>query len=137
MYRKPINPKHGAALAAYEASLKFLDQSPPDTLNSVRNHFEALEIAYKHLVNAEPKSKLNSFGVQKELKPLFQRQYDGNEVAIKAMEHILDGFCDWIDAAHMYRHGQKIEQPQPPPLDFTVAFISQGSSYIRLLLSMT
>jgi hypothetical protein len=129
-------PKFSAALSAFESAFSALDSSPPDTTSAVRNLFESVEIAYKLIFDTKGKSRLNSQAIQKEIKLAFQQKLSENQVAIQAMNHLLDGFCDWADAAHMYRHGQKIESPQPPTVDFVVAFISQGSSLIRLLVSL-
>lgn len=128
--------KFSAALAAFESTFKALDRSPSDTVSAIRSLFESVEIVYKLVFNSDGKSRLNSFAIQKEIKPAFQQRLLGNDVAIKAMDHFLDGFCDWTEAAHMYRHGQKIEEPQPPSMEFVVAFISQGASFIRLLTSL-
>jgi hypothetical protein len=59
-----------------------------------------------------------------------------NQIASKAAEYLLDSLCDWIDAGHIYRHGQKVQEPLPPPIDLAVIFISQGASYIRYLLPL-
>ena len=125
-----------AVKEAVERAYSFLDQDPPDTASAVRSIFEALEILYKHIVKAEGKDRLNSTGVQKKLKPILQQSLVNNQVASKAVDHLMDGLCDWIDAGHMYRHGQKLEEPSPPPLDYAVLFISQGSSYLRYLLPL-
>ncbi|MDM7860560.1 hypothetical protein QTP81_08125 [Alteromonas sp. ASW11-36] len=119
---------------AFEKSYALLDRDPPDTASAIRAVFEALEITYKHLINAKGKERLNSHGVQKNLKSLFQAKLTDRPVELNATEHLLDGFCDWIDAAHMYRHGQKIESTEAPSIDFAVMFISQGASYLRFLL---
>jgi len=125
-----------AVKEAVERAYSFLDQDPPDTASAVRSIFEALEILYKHIVKAEGKDRLNSMGVQKKLRPILQQSLVNNQVASKAVDHLMDGLCDWIDAGHMYRHGQKLEEPSPPPLDYAVLFISQGSSYLRYLLPL-
>lgn len=119
-----------------ERAHSFLDQDPPDTGSAVKSMFEALEILYKHIVNAVGKDRLNSKGVQEKLKPILQKSLSSDPVASKAVDHIMDSFCDWIDAGHMYRHGQKLEEPSPPPLDYAVLFISLGSSYLRYLLPL-
>lgn len=121
---------------AFEKSHVFLDQDTPDTASAVRAVFESIEILYKHLIKAEGKDRLNSHGVQKILKPKVQEKLAEKSVELKATEHMLDGFCDWIDAGHMYRHGQKTEATEPPSIDFAVMFISQGASYLRFLLQL-
>ena len=123
-----------AVLEAFKKSYSFLDQNTPDTASSIRSIFEATEILYKHIVNAEGKDRLNSSGVQDKLKPLVQDTLKSNSIAQDACNYMLNSLRNWIEAGHMYRHGQRIEEPLPPPLEFTVLYISQGASYIRYLL---
>lgn len=127
-----------AVKESVERAYSFLDQDPQDTASAIRSIFEAVEILYKHVVNAEGKDRLNSMGVKSKLKPiLFQQQpLANNQIALKAVDHLMDGLCAWIEAGHMYRHGQKLQEPSPPPLDFAVVFLSQGSSYLRYLLPL-
>lgn len=127
---------HLAVLDAFEKSYGFLDQDVPDTANAITSIFEAVEILYKHIVQAGDKDRLNGYGVQSRLKPLLQKCYSDDTVVTTACNHILDGLCDWIEAGHMYRHGQRIEEPSSPPLDFAVLYLSQGASYIRFLLPL-
>jgi hypothetical protein len=112
----------------------FLDQDEPDTSSAIRSIFESLEILYKHIVEAGGKDRLNSMGVKNKLKPLLQQSLINNPIAFKAVDHLMDSLCNWIEAGHIYRHGQKIEEPSPPPLDYTVLFLSQGTSFLRYLL---
>lgn len=119
---------------AFEKAHLFLDQDTPDTASAVRAAFESIEILYKHLINAGAKERLNSHGVKNILKPKVQKKLANQPVELKATEHMLDGFCDWIDAGHMYRHGQKTDVTETPTIDFTVMFLSQGAGYLRFLL---
>ena len=125
-----------AVKEAFEKSYIYLDQDTPDNASAIRAVFEALEIMYKHLIKAEGKERLNSHGVQKNLKAIIQAQLKEKPIELKATEHLLDGFCDWIDAGHMYRHGQKVEITEAPSIEYTVMFISQGASYLRFLLQL-
>ncbi len=125
---------HPAVLETFEQSYDYLDQDPPHHASAIRSMFEAIEILYKHIIDAERKERLNSIGVQKNLKSLSQQKLAGKPVELAASDHMLDGLCDWIDAGHMYRHGQKIEEVEEPSIEFTVLFISQGATYIRYLL---
>ena len=125
-----------AVLEAFEKAHSFLDQDPPDTASAIRAMFEALEILYKHIVDAEGKERLNGFGVNKNLKPLLQKAFTENLTAATAVDHMMDGLCDWIDAGHMYRHGQKVKESSPPPLSYAVMFISQGAGFLRFLLPL-
>ena len=123
-----------AVREAFTKAYAFLDQDKPDPSSAIRAVFESIEILYKHIINAEGKERLNSHGVQKHLKSIFQKTLGKKKVEITATEHMLDGLCDWIDAGHMYRHGQKIEELEEPSIEYAVLFISQGASYLRFLL---
>lgn len=125
-----------AVLEAFKKSYSFLDEKIPDTASSIKLIFEAIEILYKHIVNATGKDRLNSSGVRDKLKPLLLETLKDNSVAQTACGHMLDSLSDWIEAGHMYRHGQKNKEPLPPPLDFAVLYISQGAGYIRYLLPL-
>ncbi len=125
-----------AVLEAFKKSYSFLDQIAPDTASSIRLIFEATEILYKHIVNAEGNDRLNSSGVKNKLKPLLLATIKDNSVAQTACGHMLDSLSGWIEAGHMYRHGQKNKEPLSPPLDFAVLYISQGAAYIRYLLPL-
>lgn len=125
---------HPAVLDKFSKAYAFLDADPADTSNAVTSIFEALEILYKHTIHSEGKDRLNSHGVQSKLKPLFQQLHHSNPIETTATNHLLDGFCDWIEAGHMYRHGQKVDQPMSPSIDFAVLYISQGASYLRTIL---
>ena len=120
----------------FSKAYSFLDASPPDTSSAVKAIFEAIEVLYKHLVDAGGKDILNSYGIQNKIKPLFQQAHNENPIEAKALDHMMDSLCDWIDAGHMYRHGQKVEEPAPPTLEFAVLYLSQGASYLRLLLAL-
>jgi hypothetical protein len=73
-------------------------------------------------------------GVKNKLKPLLHQSLINNPVAFKAVDHFMDSLGNWIEAGHLYRLGQKIEEPSPSPLDYTVLFLSQGASFLRYLL---
>lgn len=126
-----------AVKEAFEKSYGFLDQDSPDTASAIRAVFESLEIMYKHIIKAEGRERLNAHGVQNNLKRNVQQRLAEKPIELKATEHLLDGLCDWIDAGHMYRHGQKVEFTELPTIEFTVMYISQGASYIRFLLQLT
>ena len=125
-----------AVQGSFEKAYSFLDQDPPDTSSAIKSMFESLEILYKHILKTEGKDRLNSNGVQKKLKPILQQVLSENPVASQACDHIMDSLCDWIDAGHMYRHGQNVERNSPPPIEFAVLFITQGTGFIRFLLPL-
>ena len=128
--------KFAAVVETFEDSYKKLDSSPPDTKGAIRSIFESVEILYKLTIDAQGKDRLSSKGIQSNIKPLLSKLYTDDTVII-CSEHIMDSLCDWIDAGHMYRHGQKVEELVPPPIDVAVNIISMGATYIRWLVSLT
>ena len=124
-------------LPVFEASYRNLDGPEPKTKEAIRTLFEAIEILYKRVIGSEEVGvgRLNCHGVQHILKPLILQQYERDETTHKAADHLLDGLCDWIEAVHLFRHGQSVDENQDPPLDFTVAMMSTGSSYIRWMVN--
>jgi len=128
------NLRYAAVATAFEDSYNKLDLQPADTKGSVQSIFEALEILYKLIVHAEEKTRLNSHGVIKNLKPMVQILYGDDKTACIAAEHLLDGFCDLIEALHIYRHGQKVEEPIDPPIEMAIQIISSGATYLRWLV---
>jgi hypothetical protein len=130
------NPRYVAVAVAFEDSYSKLDLQPADTKGSVRSIFEALEILYNLIVHTEEKTRLDSHGVIKNLKPMIQSLYNDDKTACIAAEHLLDGFCDWIEALQMYRHGQEVEEPIDLPIGLAIQIISSGASYIRWLVEV-
>jgi hypothetical protein len=128
--------RYTAVATAFEDSHQKLDSEPPDTKASVRSIFEAVEILYKLLIDAPEKDRLNSSGVRNKLKPMFQKIYEKDETARIAAEHLTEGLCDWIDALHMYRHGQKVEEPSNPPMELAIEIVSSGATYLRWLVEI-
>jgi len=68
-----------------------------------------------------------------QLQPILQKMLDADAAALSASIKILNAFRDWIDAAHVFRHEQGIEEPAQPPIGLTIAIVSIGSSFLRWL----
>lgn len=128
--------RYAAVAHEFKKSHSKLDTNPPETKEAVRACFEAIEILYKLITNAPEKSRLNSNGVRDKIKPMAENNYSEDPTALKVAEHLLDGLCDWIDACHMYRHGQKVEEPNNPPIELAVQMISTGAGYLRWLVEI-
>jgi hypothetical protein len=128
--------RYTAVAKAFEDSHQKLDSQPPDTKASVRSIFEAVEILYKLLTDAQERDRLNSSGVRNKLKSMIQKIYEKDETARKVAEHLMEGFCDWIEALHMYRHGQKVEEPSNPPMELAIEILSSGATYLRWLVEI-
>lgn len=124
--------KYSAVLAAFEDSHRHLDSIPPDTKASVRSLFESIEILIKQMVSTD---RLNKKAVTK-LKDIAVLAYSDDKTAQKVVGHIFNGFANWVDGMHNYRHGQDIPEPVAPPMDLTVHIISSGTSFLRWLVEI-
>jgi hypothetical protein len=125
--------RYKGVLEEFEDSHQKLISIPQDTKGSVRAIFEANEILFKLMLNAE---RLSSQNVRDKLIPTVKDIYKGDATASKSADNLLKAFCAWIDAAHMYRHGQKEEEPVKPPLTIAIELVSMGASYLRWLVEI-
>jgi hypothetical protein len=65
-----------------------------------------------------------------------QIRYAGNQPAIDASKQLLAGMKAWINAAQPYRHGQEQQEPAEPPIDFVIAHLSAGATYLRWMIEL-
>jgi hypothetical protein len=125
-------PRFAAALAAFEDAHRALDGHPPDTRAAIRHVFEACEIVFR-LILGDTVARLGSSEVHSKLKP--KAMAGLNSVDRDAVSGQLRTFATWVDAAHLYRHGQEVEAPAPPPEDVAVASVQIGTSFLRWLVA--
>ena len=100
---------------------------------AIRSMFESLEILVRLMVECK---NLSAYAVEKAIKPVVLSVYEGDEIAADTVSKMMDGFGDWVDSIHNYRHGQGKEEPVEPPQDFTVYVLSSGASYLRWLVGI-
>lgn len=122
-----------ATLVEFEAAHAALDQNPPDGKAAIRGTFEALEILFKLTCGPSNVQRLGTNEVEKNLKPILQKFYAGDVTAWNSANLFINSFKEWVNAAHFYRHGQKSEEPSPPPIELAVALTSSGATYLRWL----
>jgi len=128
-------PRFQAVSRAFEDAHKKLDAQPSDTKGAVRDLFEASETLFKLLT--ESNQDLSERSVRSVLKPIVQRFYQSIDSSATSFgEHLLESFCQWVNAGHRYRHGQNTEEPHAPTLEAAIAFVSIGASFIRWLIEL-
>ncbi|TMA90478.1 MAG: hypothetical protein E6J74_23755 [Deltaproteobacteria bacterium] len=120
-------------LDAYEAAYRHMDSDPPDTKAAVRSMFESLEILVRQMV---PAKNLYKKLVETALKQKCLPLYAGEPTAAQVVTELFDGFADWVNALHNYRHGQPSEQPVAPTMEVAVYVLSSGSAFLRWLVGI-
>lgn len=128
------NKRYEGVRAAFEDAHSQLDSDPINKKSAVRSMFESIEILAKLMLPEI--TRLNKAVVQKDLKEIALRKYVHDEVAAKTISTIFNGFSEWVDALHNYRHGQGKEEVVEPPLEFAVYVLSSGASFLRWLIEM-
>jgi hypothetical protein len=127
---------YGAALAAFEAAYAALDEVPPDTARAVRSIFEALETVAKLVDESGNVKRLGETEVDKTLRSLCLSRYAASSTERNTASIFLTSMAKWVSALQSYRHAQKVDQPNPPPLELTVALLSSGAAYVRFLVEV-
>lgn len=127
------NPRYNAIRAAYDMAYQYLDNDPIDTKGAVRSIFESIEILVKQMVST---NNLNKWIVENTLKEKCLGAYSNDETAKKVISKMFDGFAQWVDAIHNYRHGQPDKDPVAPPVNVAIYIISSGTSFLRWLIEI-
>lgn len=127
------NVKYAGVLDAFETSFQYLSPATLDTKAAVRSMFECIEILAK-MMTATP--RLTSKVVKINLKTIAIDHYQSDKTMKSVVSKVFDGFAEWVDSIHFYRHGQPEEEPVAPPLDFTIFSISTGASFLRWLVEL-
>lgn len=112
-------------IRAYEA----LNSAPPDTKASAKAIFESVEILFKLMTN---KPRLTKDFILDALKPLLDKHY-ADDTSKKVITRLIKSFCEWVEGMQWYRHGQKTETPNDPPLELAILTISTGTGFLRWL----
>ncbi|MCC7168076.1 MAG: hypothetical protein IT565_10960 [Rhodospirillales bacterium] len=123
--------RYSGVLAAFEKAHTALDQVPPDGKLAIHQAFEAVEILFRLMFPSAP--RLAASDATTRLTPLVQSQLAADATALRSTQKILNSFCDWVEGAHFYRHGQGEEEPVQPPLSLAILMVSTAASYLRWL----
>jgi hypothetical protein len=127
------SPRYNASRDAYDMAYKYLDSDPIDTKGAVRSIFESIEILVKQMVDTK---NLNKWIVENTLKEKCMGAYAKDETAKKVISQMFDGFAQWVDAIHNYRHGQPDIEPVAPPVNVAIYIISSGTGFLRWLIEI-
>lgn len=126
-------PRYKAVQDAFEKAYEYITKDPRDTKAAVRSIFESLEILTRMMIET---NNLNRSLVVKCLAPKALEVYGDDKTAEESLSKVFEGFSWWVDAMHLYRHGQKTSEPVAPPLEYAIYIVSSGAAYLRLLVEI-
>lgn len=100
-----------------------------DGRQAIRSSFDAAENLAKLMVKGA--TQLNKALIVDKLGPILLANSDGSDLERRATEKLVNSLTDWVEAAHFYRHASGSAEVEPPSESFTIAFVSQGFSFVR------
>ena len=128
----------GDRFAAARAHLEQIEHAlmgdPPDNRQAIRSVFDAAENIFK--MTFAGVTHLNNAAIRDNLRPAIENKYADRPTVKNAMLKLCDGFKNWVEAAHFYRHADNQPDPAQPPSELTVLLISQGYGWVRWLAEM-
>lgn len=125
--------QYSGSRAAFDAAYKYLDADPIDTKGAVRSIFESIEILVKQMVDTK---LLNKWVVENTLKTKCLTVFESDQIARDVASKMFDGFAQWVDSVHNYRHGQVGDEPISPPENIAIYIISSGTAFLRWLVTL-
>ena len=117
----------------FESASNNLSADPPNYKQAWRATFSAVEGLFGLMF---PYVRLTADEIERCLRPIVERAYEGDATAQKTAQRMLAGFREWVEASHNYRHQPGAEECAQPPADVTVLAISQGASLLRWLAGL-
>lgn len=108
-------------------------QDPVDYIGAIRAVFGANENLFKLMFGVQ---QLKADNAAKYIGPKQQAKYEGHPNLKAASSKTLEGFKDWINAAHFYRHEQGEETLSQPREEFAILMVHQGLAFVRWLAQL-
>jgi hypothetical protein len=124
--------RYTATRASLDEGFAGFDASPPDTRAAIRGTFDAIETLFKLMFPRV--SRLGSSEVDRALGGALEAVYSGASLDFARLQ--IKSLCYWVNAAHMYRHAQGVEEPDPPALDLAIQSVGAGAAYLRWLATI-
>jgi hypothetical protein len=123
-----------AALAHVQAADRAMMPQMFDGRQAIRSTFDAVENLLK--VIDPKKTQLGATQARDTLGNFLVVVDRASPEEGRATTKLIEALADWVDAAHNYRHAPGGAEPSQPSEAFTVAFVSQGFSYIRWICDL-
>ncbi|MDF2620608.1 MAG: hypothetical protein K0S00_3267 [Xanthobacteraceae bacterium] len=128
------NARYRAVRAEFELGQAALTPINPNWSSATYHTFRANEALFRLVDPAQP--RLVAGRVEQVYGPLVQAVYSGTPQLAREATAALNGYKDWIDAAHFERHAPGSEEPHDMPQSLGALMVSQGASYLRWLLDL-
>lgn len=128
------SPRYQNVRASIERVSPELTSNPPNYKEAWRATFAAVEGLFRLMFPTAP--RLTADGIAEHLGPLVQRTYRQDATALRAAVRLLNGFREWVESSHNFRHEPGAEDPVQPPADVAILAISNGTSYLRWLAGL-
>ncbi len=107
---------------------------PPDSRQAIRFVFDAAENIFKMMFGGV--THINKAAIRDNLRPRVEANYTGQPAVKNTMLKLCDGFNNWVEAAHFFRHANGQPEPAQPPQELMVLMISQGYGWVRWLAEL-
>jgi hypothetical protein len=117
----------------FEGASTNLTAARPNYKRAWQATFSALEGLFGLMF---PHVRLSVNELERCLRPVVERAYEGDATAQKTAHRMLAGFREWVEASHNYRHQPGAEEPAQPPADIAILAISHGTSLLRWLATL-
>jgi len=111
----------------------YLSGDPRNYMQAWRAMFSTVEAMFALMF---PSARLTAEDIERHLRPVVQRAYEGDAAALRAAQRMLAGFRDWVEASHVYRHQPGAAESGQPPGDVAILAISFGASLLRWLAGL-
>jgi hypothetical protein len=107
-----------------------LSTNPPNYRQAWRATLSAMEAVFALMF---PHARFTNEEIERHLKPLVERTYQGDQTSQKAALRMLTCLQEWLEASRSFRHYPGAPDCSQPPPDVAVLSISCGASLVRWL----
>jgi len=126
--------KYAAARAHLKAVDKALLHSPMDGRGAIRGIFDVIENVFKQAFVGQ--THVNNGALNSKLKPMIENMFADDEQEKRVSIKLFDGFTNWVNAVHFYRHEAGKPEPHQPQEATALVLVSQGYSHARWLIGI-
>lgn len=109
-------------------------RDPADGAEAIRRVFLMAENVFKQ--SYPEQSRLAGWAVKKFIGPKLDQIYEQGSNKHELAKKQLEGFAQWVDGAHYYRHEEGRPAPSQPPEELYILAVSEGFAFVRWLVDL-